>query len=171
MLRPIIPRSRYPSPSQTRFTSPATPLRESWSLSPAQTKASGSVSLWSSSSPSKVVFARSIPLRCPHLDTFLPRTNFSRSFRNLNIPTHPSPLSRSWATSFKCCSSPPRRRRAPSTGASPPRPARPYDLPLSSPSPTRLPSFHRFRKWTCQDTIRGPRLCWRRLERPEQARH
>jgi hypothetical protein len=31
----------------------------------------------------------------PLIDTFLPRTNFSRPCRNLNVPTHPSPLSRS----------------------------------------------------------------------------
>ena len=110
------------------------------------------------------------PHGVPILTTFL-RANFSRSFRNLNIPTHPSPFSGSWSTSFKCCPAPPRRRRAPSTGASPPRPARTNDLPLSSPSPAFLPSIHRFRKRTCQNTIRGPRLCWRRLERPEQARH
>jgi hypothetical protein len=117
------------------------------------------------------LFARSIPQWRPLIDTFLPRINFSRPCRNLNIPTNPSPLSRSWSTSFKCCPSPSSCWRAPSTGASPPRPARTYDLPLSSPSPTFLPSVYRFWKRSRQNTIRGPRLCWRRLEGPEQARH
>ena len=89
----------------------------------------------------------------PQIDTLLSRTNFSRSFSNLNVPTHPTPLSRTWLASFECCTSPPRRRGAPSTGASPPRAARTYNLPLSSPSPTLLPAIYRFWKRTCQDTI------------------
>jgi len=114
---------------------------------------------------------RSIPPVCRKSHPVLRRANFSRPFRDLNVPSHPSHLPRSWLTSFKCRSSPPYNRRTPSTRASPPRPARTHHLSLPSPSPSVLSSLYRLWKRPRQNTIRGPRVRRRRLEGPEPARH
>jgi hypothetical protein len=111
------------------------------------------------------------PTCLPVLNYVLRRANFSRPFRNLDIPPHHSPFPRFWLTTIKCCPSPPSRWGAPSTRASPPCPARTHYLSLPTPSPSLLPFVYQLWKRPRQNSIRGPRLCRRRLERPEPARH
>jgi hypothetical protein len=105
------------------------------------------------------------------LTPFFPRTDISRPFCNINLSTYPSHLPRTRSTSFKRCPSSPNSRRAPSTRALPSCPTRTDHIPISAPSPWLLSSLHRFWKWACQNSIRGPRICRRFLERSKPARY
>ena len=67
---------------------------------------------------------------------------------HLNIPAHPSPLSR-----LQMQPIPTPSLGRPLYWTSPPRPARTYNLPLSSPSPSPFPA-DQFQRQTCWNTIR-----------------